>query len=68
MFFAEQQVFEYRVVSIAHLARSDTSVLDEGDTPAGLLVTCTGIWLPTIWGYTERLLVRAELSRPGPTD
>jgi len=27
------------------------------------LITCTGVWLPTIWDYTERLVVRAELTQ-----
>jgi len=24
------------------------------------MITCTGLWLPLIWEYTDRLVVRAE--------
>jgi LPXTG-site transpeptidase (sortase) family protein len=60
--FADDRAFEYRVVSTVHVPRSDSSVLEQGDTPAVSLITCTGFWLPIIWDYTERLVVRAELS------
>jgi sortase (surface protein transpeptidase) len=43
--------------------RVHSSVLEPGETPALTLITCTGVWLPTIWDYTERLVVRAELSQ-----
>jgi LPXTG-site transpeptidase (sortase) family protein len=61
--FADSDRFEYTVVSKTHIPRSDSSVLEPGDTPAVTLITCTGVWLPTIWDYTERLVVRAELSQ-----
>jgi LPXTG-site transpeptidase (sortase) family protein len=61
--FAETRQFEYTVVSSAHVGRTDSSVLEQSSTPAISLVTCTGVWLPTIWDYTERLVVRAELSQ-----
>jgi LPXTG-site transpeptidase (sortase) family protein len=61
--FADSDRFEYMVVSKTHIPRSDSSVLEPGDTPAVTLITCTGVWLPTIWDYTERLVVRAELSQ-----
>jgi LPXTG-site transpeptidase (sortase) family protein len=61
--FADSDRFEYTVVSKTHIPRSDSSVLEPGDTPAVTLITCTGMWLPTIWDYTERLVVRAELSQ-----
>jgi LPXTG-site transpeptidase (sortase) family protein len=58
---ADDNQFEYRVVSKMHVPRSDTSVAEQGDVSAVSLITCTGMWLPTIWDYTERLVVRAEL-------
>jgi LPXTG-site transpeptidase (sortase) family protein len=58
--FAEADRFDYRVLSAAHVPRTDSTVLDQSDQPVVSLITCTGIWLPTIWDYTERLVVRAE--------
>ena len=34
------------------------------ETASLTLITCTGLWLPTIWDYTERLVVRADLLDP----
>ena len=61
--FAETQEFNYTVVSTSHVPRTDTTAIEQGDTPAVSLITCTGVWLPTIWDYTERLVVRAELTQ-----
>lgn len=61
--FTDTREFDYTVVSTTHVARTDTSVLAQDSTRAVSLITCTGIWLPTIWDYTERLVVRAELDR-----
>jgi LPXTG-site transpeptidase (sortase) family protein len=58
--FSDQTAFDYRVVSVDHVPRDDAQVLEQGATPTVSLITCTGIWLPTIWDYTERLVVRAE--------
>jgi LPXTG-site transpeptidase (sortase) family protein len=55
--------FMYRVVSTTHVPRSESDMLQPTATPSVSLITCTGTWLPTIWDYTERLVVRAELSR-----
>jgi len=57
------QSFPYAVVSVDRVDRTDSTVLDQQtSTPTVSLVTCTGVWLPTIWDYTERLVVRAQLS------
>lgn len=64
--FSDADEFDYRVVSTAHVSRTDSSVLDPTQTPSVSLITCTGVWLPTIWDYTERLVVRAELTRQAP--
>ena len=61
--FSAQREFNYQVSSVRSVSRSDVSVLDRTDTPALTLITCTGLWLPTVWDYTERLVVRAELSQ-----
>jgi LPXTG-site transpeptidase (sortase) family protein len=58
---ADADQFAYRVVSKTRVPRSDSAVLEQGEVPAVSLITCTGVWLPTIWDYTERLVVRAEL-------
>lgn len=60
--------FAYRVVGTQAVARTDVSVLD-ADARAGLtLITCAGAWLPTVWDYSERLVVRAELDETtGPS-
>ena len=59
--FSDERRFDYRVVAVEHVPRDDGSVLKQGATPTVSLITCTGVWLPTIWDYTERLVVRAEL-------
>jgi LPXTG-site transpeptidase (sortase) family protein len=65
--FADRAEFTYSVVSTSHVPRSDTSSIQPGDAAAVSLITCTGVWLPTIWDYTERLVVRAELNHQQPT-
>ncbi|HEY3063782.1 MAG TPA: class F sortase [Chloroflexota bacterium] len=59
--FANRDRFDYRVVDVERVPRSRTDVLEQGAAPTVSLITCTGVWLPTIWDYTERLVVRAEL-------
>jgi len=61
--YSDAREFTYTVVSTTRVARTDTSALEQSDTPAVSLITCTGIWLPTIWDYTERLVVRGALTR-----
>jgi len=66
--FAATTAFTYTVVSTSHVPRTDTSSIQPGEATAVSLITCTGVWLPTIWDYTERLVVRAELNRDQPVD
>jgi sortase A len=61
--FSNAVEFDYRVVSTTAVPRSDSSVLQPTQTPSVSLITCTGMWLPTIWDSTERLVVHAELSQ-----
>jgi sortase A len=60
--FSETDRFDYRVVAVEHVPRTAAEVLDPAPTPTISLITCTGVWLPTIWDFTERLVVRAELA------
>ncbi len=60
--------FDYRVVEVRSVERSDASVLEPGRTATLSLITCSGLWLPTIWDYTHRLVVRAELDTAGSLD
>lgn len=53
--------FRYRVTEIKQVPREDTSALATTDRPVLTLFNCAGTWLPTIWDYTERFVVRAEL-------
>jgi sortase A len=53
--------FPYQVTEIRRVSRTDVSVLDPTDTPTVSLITCTGLWLPHLRDYAERLVVRAEL-------
>jgi sortase A len=66
--FADNSEFTYTVVSTNKVPRTDTTSIQPGDAAAVSLITCTGVWLPTIWDYTERLVVRAELTRDQPVD
>jgi LPXTG-site transpeptidase (sortase) family protein len=61
--FSDADEFQYVVVSTTSVSRSDSSVLQPTDVPSISLITCTGMWLPTIWDYTERLVVHAERSQ-----
>lgn len=60
--FAPLGEFDYTVVDVRSVSRGDGSVLEPGGGSAVSLITCTGVWVPTIWDYTERLVVRAELA------
>jgi sortase (surface protein transpeptidase) len=44
------------------VARTDTSVVQPQPAPTLTLMTCTGLWLPGIADYAERIVVRAELA------
>jgi LPXTG-site transpeptidase (sortase) family protein len=59
--FSNDDEFDYQVSSVDHVPRTDTDVVAQGTRPIISMITCTGVWLPTIWDYTERLVVRAEL-------
>jgi len=62
VFSGPEQVFEYRVVEVQAVSRTDVSVLQPTDTPSISLITCTGAWNAALHDYMERLVVRAELT------
>jgi LPXTG-site transpeptidase (sortase) family protein len=55
------RAFMYVVTETKTIDRADTSMVQTTDKASLTIFTCTGVWLPTIWDYTERLVVRAEL-------
>ena len=62
--FSGGRRFDYRVVDARAVSPTDLQLLQPTEAASLALVTCTGRWLPTIWDYTERLVVRAELAAP----
>lgn len=62
--FSGPRRFEYRVVEIRSVERTDASMLATTETPSVSVFTCAGVWLPWLWDYSERLVVRADLIRP----
>jgi len=59
--FSSEQRFDYRVASVHDVARTDVAVVDPSTTPTLTLITCSGLWLPTVGDYNQRLVVTAEL-------
>lgn len=58
--FSGDRQFDYRVVEVKAVSRTDVSVVQPTERPAVTLITCTGTWLPLISDYSHRLVVRAE--------
>jgi LPXTG-site transpeptidase (sortase) family protein len=59
------ETYRYRVASVQSTGPDDPMALEAGTSPVLTLVTCDGLWLPHIWDYSSRLVVRAELASPG---
>jgi LPXTG-site transpeptidase (sortase) family protein len=55
------QSYQYVVVDVRRVPRSEVSVLTPTSLPFVSLITCAGVWLPHLGDYTERLVVRAAL-------
>jgi sortase (surface protein transpeptidase) len=53
--------YRYRVAAVGSTAPHDPAALQATTSPTLTLVTCDGLWLPHLWDYTSRLVVRAEL-------
>ena len=62
--FSGDRQFDYQVVDVREVARTDISVLQPTELPSISLITCTGVWLPVTGDYAERLVVRAALIGP----
>jgi LPXTG-site transpeptidase (sortase) family protein len=61
LLYHDQRPFTYRVTEVRDVDRADTDVLDPTEAPSVTLITCSGLWLPTVHDYNQRLIVRAEL-------
>lgn len=59
--FGGPEEFDYVVTQVRSVPRTDVSVLQPTELPSITLLTCSGVWLPAIGDYTERLIVRAQL-------
>jgi LPXTG-site transpeptidase (sortase) family protein len=64
--YSDSTRFDYVAADVGPVDRTDTRVLDQSTEPVLTLITCTGTWLPTVWDYSERLIVRAELTPTAP--
>ena len=60
--FSNEQQFTYRIVDVRTVGRTDISVIQRTPNPSVTLITCTGLWLPVVNDYAERVAVRAELA------
>jgi sortase A len=59
--YSDDRSFVYDVTGANDVDRTDVDVLDPTPTPTLTLITCSGLWLPTVRDYNERFVVRAEL-------
>jgi len=57
-----QRAYVYRIVEARAVGRTDTALIGTTEAAALTLVTCTGVWSPVLWDYTERFVVRADLT------
>ena len=60
--YSGDQPFDYRVSASGDVDRNDLSVLGPTVMPSLTMITCSGLWLPTVWDYAERRVVRAEIT------
>lgn len=65
--FSREQRFTYRVMDVRTVGRTDVSVVTRTPAPSITLMTCTGVWLPVVSDYAERLVVHAELLPAAPS-
>ena len=61
---ADTAPIRYRVAARGSVTPTDASPVDPTPRPALTLITCDGLWLPLVWDYTHRLVVRAHLEHP----
>ncbi len=59
--FSGDRRFVYRVYDTRSVPRTDLELVEPTSDPTISLFTCTGLWDPVAWDFTERLFVRATL-------
>jgi LPXTG-site transpeptidase (sortase) family protein len=59
--FTSDQTYDYKVIEVRRVPRTEVAVMDPTDYAAISLITCAGVWLPFVQDYAERLLVRGQL-------
>jgi len=62
--FGDGREFSYSIVDVRRVSRDDVTVVQPTDAASITLLTCTGVWLPVLSDYAERLVVRARLDAP----
>ena len=59
--FSNERQFTYLVYETKAVPRTDLAMVEPTSEPIISLFTCTGVWDPVAWDFTERLFVRARL-------
>jgi LPXTG-site transpeptidase (sortase) family protein len=59
--FSGERRFMYRVYYIRSVPRTDLAMVEPTPESIISLFTCTGVWDPLAWDFSERLFVRAAL-------
>ena len=59
--FSDSQEFVYVVTDVRVVSPTDMTVVQPTKIGSATLITCTGVWLPSLQDYSQRLIVRAEL-------
>lgn len=54
------QEFDYTIIEVTTVDRTDVEVLDPTSNPTITLITCAGLWNPVLHDYMERLIVRGQ--------
>ena len=63
--FSGERHFTYRVYETRAVPRTDLGMVEPTSEPIVSLFTCTGVWDPIAWDFTERLFIRAALVADG---
>jgi sortase A len=59
--FSAERRFTYRVYETRSVPRTDVAMVEPTSEPIISLFTCTGVWDPVAWDFTQRFFVRARL-------
>jgi LPXTG-site transpeptidase (sortase) family protein len=60
--YVNDRRYDYVVVNVKTVPRTDVSVLGQTPSATVTLITCTGSWLPQANDFSHRLVVRGELT------